>query len=308
MKKALIFDIQHFSIHDGPGIRTLIFFKGCSLSCKWCANPEGISPLPDIKQTALRCIGCGACLKNCQTGSISVEEGRITIDRNRCIRCGTCARYCPAQALSVWGKYYSVEELVELAQRDMPFYEASGGGVTLGGGEPLLQNEQAVELLHRCKEAGLNTAIETAGNYPWEYLQRAAPYCDTIHFDMKGWRPEVCRAWLGRDNEQMKDNLRRLDGEISGWEKKPQLIVRIPLLPNENFTVEDFELLGDFLCTLQSLSKVEILPFHNLGQGKYEQLGRSYELKGRVNLKAEDAEPYLHVLQAKRLPVTISAM
>ena len=308
MKDALIFDIQHFSLHDGPGIRTLIFFKGCSLACRWCANPEGIDSSPEIKHTPLLCAGCGSCLRSCPSGAIGLEDGKIAVNRAKCKRCGACVKNCPTRALSWWGEYLSVDQLVEQARRDAPFYAASGGGVTLGGGDPLLQNEQAVSLLMRCKQAGLNTAIETAGNYPWAYLSNAAPYCDTIHFDVKGWRPEICRAWFGADNRRILDNLRRLDETIRLWPERPRLVVRTPLLPEENFTLADFEALGDFLSGLRALSLVEILPFHNLGEGKYSQLGKPYALKGRMNLKAEDAKAYLHVLQARGLPVTITTM
>ena len=308
MKKALIFNIQHFSLHDGPGIRTLIFFKGCSLSCTWCANPEGISPTVEIKQTPLRCIGCGICIKSCPAGAISVKNGALVLDRTICRHCGLCAKRCPSKALDLWGEYYTVEELVEEAKRDIPFYQSSGGGVTLGGGEPMLQNEQAVALLQRCKEEGLNTAIETAGNYPWEYLYNAIPYCDTIHFDLKGWDPRRCTAWFGSDNTRIRDNLCRLDKELVSSTAKTKLIVRIPLLPEENITPDDMEQMGDFLHSLSSLSKVEILPFHNLGEGKYEQLGKPYRLKGRTNLPADAAQPYLQILQAKGLPVTITTM
>lgn len=308
MKDALIFDIQPFSLHDGPGIRTLIFFKGCSLACKWCANPEGIEPVPEIKQNPLLCIGCGACLKSCPSGAISTSESGIVLDRRRCKRCGACVRSCPSKAISWWGESVSIEQLVDAARRDSPFYSASGGGVTLGGGDPLLQNEQAVELLRRCKQMGLNTAIETAGNYPWDYLERAIPYCDTIHFDLKGWDPEKCLNWFGSDNVRIKDNLRRLDEALRTRTPRPRLIVRIPLLPGENYTLEEFERAGEFLCTLKAVSGIEILPFHNLGEGKYGQLGKPYALKGRTNLKTEDAEPYLYILQDKKLPVTITTM
>ncbi|GHU79417.1 glycyl-radical enzyme activating protein [Clostridia bacterium] len=308
MKEALIFDIQRFSLHDGPGIRTLIFFKGCSLSCAWCSNPEGICPEAEIRQKPLLCTGCGKCLQNCPFGAISARSGGMAIDREKCQRCGACTEHCATQALSWWGNEYSVGQLFRLVQRDAPFYASSGGGVTLGGGDPLLQNEPAVALLERCHENGLNTAIETAGNYPWEYLENAAPYCDTIHMDVKGWRKDVCRKCIGADNTRILDNLRRLDEWIRLSPRKPRLIVRTPLIPGCNFTQEDYEALAAFLSGLKSLTAVEILPFHNLGETKYSQLGKAYSLKGRNNLKAEAAAEYKEIMLEKNVPVTVTTM
>lgn len=305
MKQMLVFDIQHFSLHDGPGIRTLIFFKGCSLACKWCANPEGINAVPEIRHNALLCVKCGKCVNSCPVGAISFSDKGCAIERDKCVKCGTCVKHCVAGALSLCGRFYTVEGLLDQARRDAPFYESSNGGVTLGGGEPMLQNEQAVALLKRCKLEGIGTAIETAGNYPWEYLKNAAPYCDTIHFDVKCWRPEVSRKCIGADNARIMDNLRRLDEEIASSQYKSRLIVRIPLLPDYNFSIEDFKDLATYLSVLKSLSLVEILPFHNLGEPKYSQLGKEYSMKGQPNLRAEEVESYKLILEDAKLPVSV---
>lgn len=308
MKKALIFDIQRFSLHDGPGIRTLIFFKGCSLNCQWCANPEGIGFEREIRQDALRCKGCGKCQEVCPEGAISIGAEGVKIDRSKCSSCGKCVENCGAKALSWWGDEYTVEELCKIACRDKAFYKNSGGGVTLGGGDPMLQNEQAVALLALCKENGLNTAIETAGNYPWKYLENAAPLCDTIHFDVKGYSPDTCKGCIGADNSRILDNLKKLDSWIGASEHKPSLVVRIPLIPEYNFNLKDTEELGEFLASLENITAIEILPFHNLGGNKYKQLGRPYRFEGSNNLKKEDAAQYLDILKAKGLPVTITTM
>jgi len=308
MKKALIFDIQRFSLHDGPGIRTLIFFKGCSLNCQWCANPEGISFDREIRQNSLRCTGCGKCQQSCPEGAISAEPDGIKIDRSKCRRCGACVSNCGPKALSWWGEEYTTEELYKIACRDKAFYKSSGGGVTLGGGDPMLQNEQAVALLELCKENGLNTAIETAGNYPWKYLEKAAPLCDTIHFDVKGFSPATCQGCIGADNTRILDNLKKLDSWISSSEQKPALVVRIPLMPGYNFNLKDIDELGEFLAGLENITAVELLPFHNLGEGKYRQLGKPYRFEGSNNLKKEAAMQYLDALTAKGLPATITTM
>ena len=306
MKKALVFDIQRFCVHDGPGIRTLIFFKGCSLKCDWCSNPEGIDFRRELQQNEIKCSGCGNCLNACPNDAISVGADSIAIDREKCQRCGSCIEQCGSKTLNWWGKEYTVEELYNIASRDMAFYSASAGGVTLGGGDPLMQNEQAVALLKMCKENGLDTAIETAGNYPWEYLENAAPYCDTIHMDIKGWHPETCKKCIGADNTRTIDNLRRLDEWIDVSEHKPALVIRMPLMPGYNFTLHEAKELVQFLQKLKSLTRIDILPFHNFGGGKYKQLGKPYLFADRSNLKGKDVEEYKILLEENNLPVTVA--
>jgi pyruvate formate lyase activating enzyme len=307
MIKATIFDIQRFSLHDGPGIRTLIFFKGCSLKCEWCSNPEGIRHEPEIRNDKRLCRECGLCVQTCPNKAISKGEGGVYIDRNKCRVCGSCTEICPAGALRRWGDDYTVQQLFDIAKRDMPFYESSGGGVTLGGGDPLLQNEAAVELLAMCKNNGINTAIETAGNYPWEYLENAVPYCDTIHFDLKGWDAETCRKHTGADTHQVIGNLRRLNGLIASMKNKPRLIVRTVILPDYNYTTEDYRHMAGLLTGLSSVDRVEVLPFHNYGQNKYNQLDRPYRFCDRNNLKPEDVEEYRAIIEHAGLPVMVAA-
>jgi pyruvate formate lyase activating enzyme len=199
-----------------------------------------------------------------------------------------------------------VEELCELAGRDAPFYAASSGGVTLGGGDPLLQNEAAVALLALCRERGLNTAIETAGNYPWEYLENTVPLCDTIHFDLKAWDSDTALSVSGASNARPLENLLRLDNLIASLEYKPALVVRLPLLPDYNFTLDDMDELGGFLSGLRFVSRVDILPFHNLGEPKYAQLGKPYKFLGSLNLHAEAVLGFKDALIGHGLPVHIA--
>lgn len=308
MKEALIFDIQRFSLHDGPGIRTLIFFKGCSLTCEWCSNPEGIRFEPELRNDRRLCAGCGKCLQNCPSGAVSAGREGIAIDRVKCRKCGVCVENCTPKALSWWGQWYTVQQLYDQARRDKPFYESSGGGVTLGGGDPLLQNKPAIALLKICRENGINTAIETAGNYKWEYLENAAPYCDTIHFDLKAWNGKTSRRCTGVDNTRILENLRRLDSLIAGWEVRPRLIVRAVIMPGNNYTPENFREAAVFFGGLRALERLELLPFHNLGEYKYDQLERPYRFRGNNNLKAEDLEEYKSILEQMGLPVTVSTI
>jgi len=306
MNKAIIFDIQRFSLHDGPGIRTLIFFKGCSLQCKWCSNPEGISHEPEIRNDNRRCSQCGLCKANCPRSAISETASGVRIDRSLCTKCGICTEACPRGALSLWGKTYTVQELFELAARDKPFFESSGGGVTLGGGEPLAYSESATELLKLCKENGINTAIETAGNYPWENLENAAPFCDTIYYDLKAANCNAYVKCTGQNSTQIFDNLSRLDSLISSFKEKPKLIVRTVIVSEYNFTPTDYHNLAVYLGGLTSIEAVEILPFHNFGQNKYQQLDRSYHFRDYRNILPDDVVEYKKIMEAAGLKASVA--
>ena len=308
MKEAVIFDIQRFSLHDGPGIRTLFFFKGCSLACNWCSNPEGIRFEPEIRNDTRHCISCGKCMEVCPLQAIQKDVEGVSIDRGVCDKCGLCTEVCPSKALSWWGKRYSVEELFELAKRDKPFYESSGGGITLGGGDPLLQKDAAVALLKLCQEKGINTSIETAGNYPWENLEEIAPFCNIIHFDLKGWDRSRHVQNTGVDNNRIIDNLVKLDKFIADHRSSAKLIIRTVILPGQNYTTDDYRQLGVFLADLKSVDKIEILPFHNLGENKYRQLDRSYILKGSHNLKLDEIEAYRQIMKEVGLNVKVSSI
>lgn len=294
---AVIFNIQRFSLHDGPGIRTLVFLKGCSLSCKWCSNPEGISTGLQIKYDKSLCTGCGKCLA-CPNEAVKYDVNMgFVIDRDKCQLCGLCVENCLTKAKTISGESKTVEQVYNIIKRDKVFYKNSGGGVTLSGGEALLQVDFAIQLLKRCQENGINTAIETAGYYSFENLERVAHYCDTIFYDIKGWGKECHMEMTGASNEVILNNLRLLDKLISRMEKKPNLIVRIPLLPNINFTQLEMHSLGQFLNKyLRNLSHVEILPFHNMGEKKHEQLGKDYMFKDASSLKAKDVEDYALIL------------
>lgn len=271
MLTGTITDIQHFSIHDGPGIRTTVFFKGCNLRCFWCHNPETLSPRPELQLYLDRCIGCGACFVQCPQGAHTIDEGgERHFDRAACRACGTCVDTCYAQALVMIGETRSVDDVVEEILRDSAFYETSGGGVTLSGGEPLLQLDFAEAILARCREAGIHTAIETAANLPWEHIARILPVTDLVMMDIKAMDPARHRAATTVSNERILANARKL-----GKTGKP-LVVRTPVVPGVNDDAESIAAIAAFVAGLPNVVSYELLRFHSMAQSKYDSLDMPY--------------------------------
>lgn len=266
-------NIQRCSVHDGPGIRTTVFFKGCNLRCFWCHNPETLSPRREIQWFPERCIGCGACLERCPHGAHEVVDGAHVFRRERCVACRACVETCYAQALVLAGEERTAEEVVEIALRDRPFYETSGGGVTLSGGEPLLQPEFAAAILARCRAEGLHTAIETAAHVPWARLAGILPLTDLVMLDVKLPDPARHRAATGAGNARILANARRL-----GSQSQP-LIVRTPIVPGVNDTPDDVAAIAAFAATLPNLLYYELLPFHAMAAGKYDSLALDYDAR-----------------------------
>jgi glycyl-radical enzyme activating protein len=265
-----IFDIQRFSWVDGPGIRTVVFFKGCSLDCFWCHNPESRSFDRDLLFYADRCIQCGKCASICPNGCHAFPEGRHIMKRELCIGCGKCASVCNAEALEIVGRGVSVDEVTEEVMKDTEFYRMSGGGLTLSGGEPLLQPEGCFELLERCKEKGIGTAVDTAGNVAWASFARILPVTDYILYDIKTLDEARHKKACGVSNRAILRNLLNLkDSDV-------KVIVRVPLVGGINDTKEEIEEIVELVSAFDNLHKVELLPFHKLGRSKYEALGLEY--------------------------------
>jgi pyruvate formate lyase activating enzyme len=268
-----IFNIQRFSIHDGPGIRTTVFLKGCSLRCFWCHNPEGLRAAPQIELHPERCISCGACVAACEQGAIAHDGGEPRFRREFCVACGRCVDTCYAGARALVGSEMSVEQIVEEVLRDRAFYAASGGGATLSGGEPLLQPEFAVALLSRLREAGVHTALETAANVPWQAIAEALPVTDLFLVDLKLIDPARHLKATGVSNKRILENVRRL--AASG---KP-IKFRVPVVPTVNDTPEEVAAIADFVAALNAETApsepfgLELLAFHRLASEKYRSLG-----------------------------------
>lgn len=267
--QGLIFDIQRFAVHDGPGIRTLVFFKGCSLRCMWCANPEGQSFFREIGYIAANCLNCGRCFEVCPVGAI--ETGPNRVNRDLCMVCGACASVCPSMALTVVGTKTTVAEVLTEVKRDVMFYRRSQGGVTLSGGEPLGQPEFALELLKGLKAEYLHTAIETAGMVKEEVLDRALPYLDLVLYDIKHMDNQKHEEYVGAPNTTILSNARFI------VTRGVPLIVRIPVIPGCNDSSDNIRQTAQFAKEIGAI-ELHLLPYHRLGKTKYDKIGRQYLL------------------------------
>ncbi|MBQ1264289.1 MAG: glycyl-radical enzyme activating protein [Oscillospiraceae bacterium] len=268
---GIIFNIQRFSLHDGPGLRTTVFLSGCNLRCRWCHNPESFVPKPIVRFFPIKCIGCGDCLSVCEhAGHISVDGVHI-IDRENCVGCGKCAETCCANALEMSNYRTTTGEVLKTVLLDKPFYK-DDGGMTVSGGEPLLQYEFARELFKGAKEAGITTALDTAGAVPFERFEAVLPYVDTFLFDVKCMDPVKPRAATGVDNALIFENLKKLSAAGGN------ILIRTPVIPNVNDNEENMAQMAAMLAPLKGVQGVELLPYHPLGGGKYESLGLTYPM------------------------------
>lgn len=297
MVAGIITNIQRFSIHDGPGIRTTVFFKGCNLRCFWCHNPETLRPQPELQVYTERCIGCGECIRRCPHGAQTLVDGQRQYRRESCRACGRCAETCYAGALVMSGEYKEADEVVAEVLRDRPFYKQSGGGVTLSGGEPLLQRDFAYAVLERCRAENVHTAIETAANMPWEHLASILPVTDLVMMDIKLMDPARHRECTGVTNERILANALRL-----GEQPQP-LIVRTPVVPSVNDTPEEIEAIASFVAKLPNLLYYELLPFHPMAGDKYDSLDRSYRARGLTSPSSEQMDALCRVARGAGVTV-----
>lgn len=292
--KAKIFEIKRFAVHDGDGIRTTVFFKGCPLQCVWCHNPEGISCKAELAYFAHKCIHCGECVSACPNGAHAIEGGAHHFYREKCIACGRCEEVCLGNALTFYGKEYTVEELLPILLKDKDFYDNSGGGVTLSGGECLLQADFCAELLKELKTRGIHTSVDTSGMVAKSALDKAMPYTDVFLYDIKAISEEVHKICTGYGNKQILDNLLYIE------EKGTLVEIRIPLVPDLND--EEVDKMGGFLARLRCVTKVRVLPYHNLAGAKYSSLGLKNTLPVRLPTE-EELQSAIDKLKGYGLPV-----
>ena len=270
MSKALISDIQHFSTSDGPGIRTTVFFKGCNLHCPWCHNPETWSSLPQLMVYKNLCIGCRSCSEECKNEAHTFKDGLHFVNRSRCTACGACLQRCAYGALSLCGRDMTVEEVLEDIIEDLEFYDASGGGVTLSGGEPLLRPDFCSALARCCKNQALHVILDTAGDVEYKAFTEVLPYIDLFYYDLKTADEEKYKSAAGGNLCRITDNLRRL---VAAGR---QVEARIPVIPGLNDLPADMSSLSALLLEA-GVKKAHLLPYHGLAAGKYEALGQVYE-------------------------------
>ncbi len=255
---GIIFDIQRSSVVDGPGIRTTVFLKGCNLRCKWCHNPESQSFKHQMMFYKDKCTGCGKCKEVCPN------------NLEKCDFCGKCVLYCPHDARQICGKEYTADEVVKEVAKDKIFYETSGGGVTFSGGECMIQLDFLEEVLRKCKENEIHTAVDTAGNVSWESFERILPYTDLFLYDVKCFSDELHKEGTAVSNKQILENLKKLSESFSG-----DIIIRIPVIPGFNDSMEELNKIADMLKSIRHTS-VELMPYHRMGENKYTALDMEY--------------------------------
>ena len=298
-----IIDIKRFTIHDGYGIRSTLFLKGCGLRCAWCHNPEGVENSVDLWYFPRQCIRCRACLEACPENALHAdEEGEtfIWINRQRCTKCGRCVRACPTGALSFDGRRLSSDEAVATLLRDKPFYDESGGGVTISGGDPLVQSDFALEILRRCKEAGVHTAIETCLQGPWETVESFLPVTDLFIVDLKLADSGQHREYTSQGNELIRENYGKLAVEARRLGR--DLLTRIPMIPRVTATPENVGAIARFVRESDPGGRVELINFNPLAESKYLLMNRDEGFfQNMAPLGAPELEVFCGILEAEGL-------
>ena len=282
-----IFNIQRYSIHDGSGIRTLVFMKGCPLTCLWCSNPESQRTRPELGFLESTCVGadaCGApCVSVCPEEAVALNHGRPVIDRKRCNARGQCADACLHGALKLIGRAMTVDEVLAEVEKDRPFYRRSGGGITIGGGEPLAQHRFTAELLRTAQERYLHTAVETSGFATWNHFEAVLRHVDQLYCDVKHMDPHKHRELTGQSNELILENLEK----VLSIKEPDDVVIRIPLIPGCNDSAENVSASAKFVSEL-GFKRIELMPYHRFGVSKYRQYGRQYRLDDSASVSEQE--------------------
>lgn len=299
MEKGLVSDIQKFSIHDGPGIRTVVFLKGCPLKCLWCSNPETQKKEPEIMFSKELCLKCQRCVDICDINAIRKNNfSAERIDRDLCIGCGKCVEVCPSRALNLRGKWMTVDEVILEVEKDIQFYRSSGGGITVSGGEPFSQIRFLEKLLKECKKRNIHTAIETTGFSKWEEIDRVLDYVDLFLYDIKIINTGEHFSATAVSNEIIIDNLEKL------VKRKMNVIIRMPLIPKLTAQKENVTEIAELAKKL-GISEMHILPYHNFGERKYKKLGKEYLLHDLEILKEDQVEEFRSLIIGYGLEVSV---
>jgi pyruvate formate lyase activating enzyme len=301
METAVYTNIQRYSLHDGPGLRTILFLKGCPLSCRWCSNPETQRKEPELMYSPAQCIACGSCVEACEYGAFSrMGAGAINLDREKCVNCGTCAEACPTGAASMAGEEITVREAAEKLEADAVFFRRSGGGVTISGGEPSVYPTFVNELILELKKRGIHTAVETCGYAPWETLWKTVENADLVLYDLKLADPGRHKAAVGTDNTVIFENAKMMV-------ERKKVIFRIPVIPGYTADGENLTKLAEFVYFLGAggaggngsggaegpgILEVHLLPYHSFGSSKYRGIGKNYELDSLQPPTDEEMDVY----------------
>ncbi|MEM2015349.1 MAG: glycyl-radical enzyme activating protein [Candidatus Methanomethylicia archaeon] len=300
MLKGMIFDIKRFEIHDGPGIRTTVFLKGCPLRCWWCHNPEGISPTKEVMYFEYKCIHCRTCEKLCPRNAIKIVDLQHVIMRENCDGCGICAENCPSGALRTVGMEITAEELVKEIEKDVKLYDISNGGVTFSGGEPLYQPEFLLETLKKCMEKGINTALDTSGYAQKKVFEKVIPYLNVFLYDIKIINEEDSYRYIGATSKPMLENLRLLIEMNRGKD----VILRFPVIPNITDTKENIKEIMKLIETLKGIEEIDLLPFHDVKE-KYIRLGKEYKMMSSEPPSPQKLKLLKEMFEEKGLKVKI---
>lgn len=270
MNKAMIFNIQKFSIHDGPGIRTTVFFKGCPLNCTWCHNPESQSFTKELMVSNDKCTNCGKCINHCSVGAIRIENGMVFTDFQKCIHCGKCTDYCISNAREIVGEELNLSEILKEIDKDRVFYDQSKGGVTFSGGEVMCQADAVAFLAKRCKEKGISVAVDTCGHVPFGNFEKVLDFVDVFLYDIKLMNNDIHEKYMGAGNQLIMENLIKLS------ERGANINLRIPIIGGVNDDIKSMEEILEFIKDT-NINKVNLLPYHDIAKNKYERLGKIYE-------------------------------
>ncbi|MFX0009255.1 MAG: glycyl-radical enzyme activating protein [Candidatus Hermodarchaeota archaeon] len=300
--KGIVFDIQNYAIYDGPGIRTIIFLIGCPLKCIWCQNPESQELKPQLSYFSEKCIGCGSCVAVCPNNALQLIDGKVIRDQARCTVCGQCVNACPHSVRDIIGKYVSVEELVELVKRDKIFYDNSGGGVTISGGEPTMQLEFLLNLLEALKNVKIHTAIETCGYFREDIIPKLSNLVDLFLFDIKHIDSEIHCNFTGVPNDRILTNFKSILSKVGNKRITP----RIPLIPSVNTNKDIISKIGQFLFEAKYKGPIHLMPYNKLARTKYEKIGKADLYRDMGDLTEETIKKIIETLEQQSFQVIVN--